>query len=349
MTRMKKQVVGLTILFVSIGLLWECTPVAQPPVQAVFRGTTMGTFYTIKVIMASSDVGKRELIHRGIKEVLKVVNAQMSIFDPQSEISRFNKYQQLDWFPVSLQTAMVLGQAQTISGKSKGAFDVTVAPLINAWGFGNKGRVDQVPAEEKIYILKEMVGFQRLHVRMHPSALKKDVPALSVNLSAIAKGYGVDQVAEYLAGVGHGNFLVEIGGEIVAKGRNLQGGGWKIGVATPQDQPGIQTIIPLTDLAMATSGDYRNFFKVKGERYSHTIDARTGKPVDHNLASVTVVHKSCTMADAWATALHVLGPVDGYTVAKNENLRVLFIIRSAQGFEKKKTPAFVELISEKNN
>ncbi len=346
---MKKEVAVLTVLLILTGLFWQCAPAEKPPVQAVFRGTTMGTFYTIKVIMANPDSGKRELIHREIKEVLKVVNAQMSIFDPQSEISRFNKYQQLDWFPVSRQTVTVLGRAQTISGKSMGAFDVTVAPLINAWGFGNKGRQDLVPSEATISDLKEMVGFQKLHVRIQPSALKKDFPALSVNLSAIAKGYGVDQVAEYLTGAGHTNFLVEIGGEIAARGRNLQGGGWKIGVATPQDQPGVQTIIPLSDLAMATSGDYRNFFKVKGKRYSHTIDARTGKPIEHNLASVTVVHQSCTMADAWATALHVLGPVDGYTIAKNENLLVLFIIRSAQGFEEKKTPPFAALISEKNN
>jgi thiamine biosynthesis lipoprotein len=175
------------------------------------------------------------------------------------------------------------------------------------------------------------------------------VVSLSLNLSAIAKGYGVDRVADYLSGAGFTNFLVEIGGEIAARGVNLKNSPWRIGVATPQTQLGIQTVVPLSDLAMATSGDYRNFFKAEGRRYSHTIDPRTGRPVDHQLASVTVVHKSCTQADAWATALHVLGPEKAYMLAEKEGLKVLFIIRSKDDFVERKTPAFGELVNKKSS
>lgn len=335
----------LPTLFISG--LWQCGPVAGNPTQQVFRGTTMGTFYTIKVIMADRDVARRELIQGNIKEILRLVNAQMSIFDPQSEISRFNRHQHSDWFPVSRSTAEVVNQAQMISRKSQGAFDVTVAPLIEAWGFGTKGTHNRVPADDLISLLKERIGFHKMHVRLDPAALKKDDVSLSVNLSAIAKGYGVDRVADYLSGAGFTDFLVEIGGEIAARGVNLKGLPWRIGVATPQTQLGIQTVVPLSDLAMATSGDYRNYFKAEGRRYSHTIDPRTGRPVDHPLASVTVVHKSCALADAWATALHVLGPDEGYRLAERENLNVLLIIRSENNFIERKTSAFSKLVAKK--
>jgi thiamine biosynthesis lipoprotein len=306
----------------------------------------MGTFYTIKVVMESEKGGHGEKFHRGIKDILQEVNQQMSVFDPQSEVSRFNRYQKLDWFPVSKPTVAVLTEAQTISKKSGGAFDVTVAPLIEAWGFGAARNRNQVPSGELIASLRERIGYQKLAVRLDPAALKKEVATLSVNLSAIAKGYGVDKVAVYLRGVGFRHFLVEIGGELRARGQNLQGSPWRIGVATPQTELGIQTVVPLSNRAMATSGDYRNYFKVEGKRFSHTIDPRTGRPVNHTLASVTVVHKFCTLADAWATALHVLGPEEGYRLAEKEALPVLFIIRSDSGFSERRTPALEKLVTQ---
>ena len=188
-------------------------------------------------------------------------------------------------------------------------------------------------------------GYEKLEYRLDPPALRKLHPELTIDLSALAKGYGVDVLAEYLEEVGVQDYMVEIGGEIRARGTNPDGQVWRIGIEKPEPggQRSVYEALPLEDLGMATSGDYRNYYELDGERLSHTIDPRTGRPITHKLASVTVLHEECAFADAYATALNVLGPERGYELAVSLKLPALFIVRVDDRFEEKATPAFQAL------
>ena len=244
-----------------------------------------------------------------------------------------------DWFAVSTEFASVVQFAQSVSQKTDGAFDITINPLVNAWSFGPDERTNTVPDSETLDRLKQVVGYQMLDVRMDPPAIKKSNPQLTIDLSAIAKGHGVDRVVEFLNAQGAKNVFVEIGGEVRVSG-DKAGQWWKVGIQVP-DSAQTEVMIAHSlntgsgnDQAMATSGDYRNFFEADGVRYSHTIDPRTGNPVKHNLASVSVVGGSCMHADAWATAINVLGADEGLQLAQRENLDVLIVNRSGDDFKK---------------
>jgi thiamine biosynthesis lipoprotein len=299
-----------------------------------FTGATMGTSYLVKVF----DPPKFEQnIQIEVDALLREINEQMSTYLPTSELSRFNKSESTDWFEVSATTATVVAFAQDVADRSRGAFDVTVGPLVNAWGFGPDPRTQEVLDDQTIERLRAYVGHEKLSVRMDPPALRKSVPGLKVDLSAIAKGYGVDRVVQLLNQAGAANVFVEIGGEVRASGSKA-GQWWKVGIQRP-DATGDQVLIahPLNtgdgnDQSMATSGDYRNYFEVDGVRYSHTIDPSTGRPIQHSLASVSVVTESCMEADAWATALNVLGPVEGRRLAEAQGLTVLLIHREGGQF-----------------
>ena len=260
------------------------------------------------------------------------IEARMSTYQADSEVSRFNRHPGTDWFPVSAETATLVAESLEIFRLSDGAFDITVGPVVNLWGFGPTAKDGGIPSEEKIKAALEKTGSQHLHARLSPPAIKKDADHLQIDLSAIAKGYAVDSVAESLQALGLGRFLVDIGGEMLARGRKLDNSAWNIAIERPTaSQRAIHKIIGLSDQAVATSGDYRNFFEADGRRYSHEIDPQTGRPVEHALASVTVVDPSCMRADAWATALIVLGPELGQQVAERENLAALFIVREENG------------------
>ena len=308
------------------------------------RGTTMGTTYMVKWVV--SETGSRdrqplpETLRKGVKRVLDDINWKMSTYIPDSEISRFNQYTGTDWFPISEDLYVVLREALRISEISAGAFDVTVGPLVNLWGFGVEGRRDEIPSEESIRDTLERVGAASLDVRSQPPAVRKKNPSTSCDLAAIAKGYGVDRVAEWIESQGVVRYLVEIGGELRGRGLNHLDGPWRVGIATPSEGVGIQTVIPLLDQAMATSGDYRNYYEKDGIRYSHTIDPRTGRPVAHGLASITVIAETCTEADAMATALHVLGPERGREMAERQGIAAFFIVRREGRFIEIPTPAF---------
>jgi thiamine biosynthesis lipoprotein len=234
----------------------------------------------------------------------------------------------------------VVREALRISEASGGAFDVTVGPLVNLWGFGPEDRPRRVPDERAIEERRAAVGYRKLAVRMSPPAVKKDAPELSCDLSALAKGYGVDTVAEYLDACGMRNYMVEVGGEVRAKGKNGQGIPWRIGVERPGGPGGLLKVIRISGHALATSGDYRNYFEEDGVRYSHTIDPRTGRPIAHALGSVTVIHRSCMVADGMATAINVLGPQAGYDLAVRQKLPVLMVVREGDGFTETMTPWF---------
>jgi thiamine biosynthesis lipoprotein len=218
-----------------------------------------------------------------------------------------------------------------------------VGPLVNLWGFGNSGDRNTPPSQQEIDEVMKRVGYQQLDSRTMPPALRKSIAGLQIDLSSIAKGWAVDEIAALLRAKGVMNFLVEIGGELRAQGEKAPGRPWQIAVERPSyDTRSVQRIIALNDIAMATSGDYRNFFTDGDRMYSHTIDPATGQPVEHRLASVTVLAENCAAADAWATALLALGDQQAPDLADSQNLKALFIIRSADGLVEKTSRALSE-------
>lgn len=277
------------------------TPEKQPLVTLL--GKTMGTTYSVKIKGATLGAKQRVDLQSQIDAVLERVNDQMSTYRPKSELSRFNQHQSSEPFTVSQQTADVVSLALQVGAQTNGSFDVTLGPVIDLWGFDKSGRKSAPPSPADLAAARARQGISKLHVQGR--SLTKDRPDLDVNLSGIAKGHGVDVVASLLSGRAFTDFMVEIGGEVRARGTNASGTPWRIGINTPrsaEDPTSIVTAVPLVDQAMATSGDYRNFFESGGVRYSHIIDARTAAPVRHDLVSVTVLGKRCAEVDAFATA-----------------------------------------------
>ncbi len=309
-----------------------------------YLGGTMGTSYAIKVVESADFFTKNPGLHDEIKELLSKINQQMSTYIKNSELSRFNHSGKNKWIDVSKDLALVMHVASQVSKKSDGAFDVTVGPLVNLWGFGPAFTKNDIPADSQIAAKMLHIGYRNVHVRLSPPSLKKDIDSLKCDLSAIAKGYGADKVAELLDEKGVDNYLIEIGGEISAKGVNQNGQKWRIGVSTPDARAEVQGIITVNNACIATSGDYQNFFEKNGVRYSHTIDPRTGRPVRHKLVSVTVIHSSCMLADAWATAINVLGSEDGFNLAQQEKLTVFMVVKSKDGFYEKMTTSFTKYL-----
>ena len=272
------------------------------------------------------------MLRRAVRTLLTGLEQELSTYVSSSDVSRFNSSTRTDWFTVSPATCAVVATALEISALSDGAFDVTVGPLVNAWGFGPEDARFEPPADERISALRDNVGWQQLDADCERQALKKERPGLYIDLSAIAKGYAVDQVAAVLDHSGINDFLVEVGGEVKVRGRNAHDVPWQIGVEKPV--PGdraVQFALPLTRAAVASSGDYRNFFEHDGAMYSHTIDPRTGRPVTHATASVTVVHDSAEYADALATALLVLGREHGARLAAEHDIAAYFQERMGDG------------------
>ncbi|WP_031432777.1 FAD:protein FMN transferase [Methylomarinum vadi] len=308
----------------------------------------MGTSFSIKVSQLPKTVAHEALVQQ-IDELLSLLNRQMSTYLPDSELSLFNSSQSTEWQPASPALFQVLAEAKRVNKQSRGAFDVTVGPLVNLWGFGPDPISFVAPPEDQIAAKLHLIGSNHLFLQDDGLAIRKDIPQLYLDLSALAKGYAVDRVALLLEQQGIENYLVEIGGEIRLKGVNIQGKPWRIAVEKPAaDSRMIQKVLPVSDICMATSGDYRNFFEVDGVRFSHTIDPRTGRPITHKLASVTVLSQTTMTADAWATALTVLGPVQGFELAQQKNIAALFIIKTDAGFMEKSTSAFNDFFEVKS-
>jgi thiamine biosynthesis lipoprotein len=231
------------------------------------------------------------------------------------------------------------------SRKTHGAFDITVAPLVSLWGFGAHARHEDIN-EQQIAIERARVGYRRIEVEPSSATLRKRDDDVMCDLSGIAKGYAIDELAKYLRSGGYPNFMIEVGGDVRTGGTNLRGQPWQIGIERPDTQArAIFEVLPLDNLALATSGDYRNYREVNGQRISHTIDPRTGRPITHKLASVSVAHPEAAMADALATGLNVLGPSEGPVLAESLGLAALFLVRTPDGsFERLATPEFERLV-----
>jgi thiamine biosynthesis lipoprotein len=306
----------------------------------VLTGPTMGTQFSVR-IPASEDLPDRNRLQQDIDDRLDRVEMLMSTYLVNSEISRFNVSESTDWQETSLDFCLGVEESLAISVLTDGAFDITVGPLVNLWGFGPDGATLKPPEDKQIEDTMGRVGFRHLFADCTIPAVHKDDPRLYLDMSAYAKGYAADRVADLLDDWRLANYLVEIGGELRLRGRNQDGELWAVAIEEPLDQQRrIHATINLTDSAVATSGDYRNFFEYEKQRYSHSIDTRTGRPVTHALASVTVVAKTGAYADAMATALLVLGPDAGLKLATDKGLAALFLVRTPTGFAERSTPAF---------
>lgn len=317
------------------GLLWLAllgvtvlTGCGEPDIPvAELIGRTMGTGYSVKLAPAPDAPVRREL-QQAIDTRLAAVNRQMSTYLADSDLSRFNATRTTEWWPAPADLVELVGRAAGISDLTDGAFDVTVGPLVNLWGFGSTGGRATPPNAGEIADLMPLVGYRRLHTRQDPPALRKSVGGLQIDLSSIAKGWAVDQIAGLLARLGYANFLVEIGGEVYARGEKQPGQAWHIAIEKPLPvRREVQRAIALKDMALATSGDYRNYYSAGERRYSHTIDPRSGQSVQHRLAAVTVLADNCADADAWATALMALGERLGPATARREGIKALFLVR----------------------
>lgn len=301
------------------------------PQETVITGETMGTSYRL---VLSTSLADKEIdnVRSEVDVALNKLEDQMSTWRPDSELSRFNRSQSTEWQSVSSDTAFVVSEARRIWKLSDGAFDPTVAPLIRLWHFAEDPGEQTLPTDDDIRQALSSIGFDQLEVRLDPPALRKKKPELQLNLSAIAKGYAVDIVSGLLTSRLSCGHLVEIGGELKSRGRKSNGSSWTVGIETPDALPRqIHTALSLDSQSLATSGDYRNFFEVDGKRYSHTIDPKTGRPVTHDLASVSVLADDCLTADALATAIEVSGPERGLELAERENVPVYLIIRESTG------------------
>lgn len=310
-----------------------------------FTGLTMGTTYSVKV--ATEDLGEpaRAALAHEIETQLERVDALMSTYRPDSEISRFNRHASRDPFPFSDETIEVFRIARRVSEMTDGAFDITVGPLVAAWGFGATDHPPEPPTASEQLELEQRVGYQKLVFDPVHARVAKSDPRIECDLSAIAKGYGVDLVARAIAGLGHANYLVEVGGELRAHGHKLDGLPWRVGIERPDSATRIsQETLILRNISLATSGDYRDYYEIEGRRVSHTIDPRAGHPIRHKLASVSVLHAHAVWADALATALNVMGPEEGPSWAESHEIAALFLVREDnQRFRTVATTAFERL------
>ena len=300
-------------------------------------GRTMGTEYAVTVSGGSGCNGSLPGL---VEAELHSVTAQMSTWQPDSELSRFNRAPSGAWVSTSADLAGVVILAQDLARQSEGAFDVTVGPLVDLWGFGVLQR-QGVPGTEEIAETAATVGYRYLEARRSPPGLRKLVDGLRIDLSGIAKGHGVDRLAALLDSRGCTDYLIDIGGEVRVRGLNPRRMPWRIAIEMPEAGGGVAsgTVLSLSEGAVATSGDYRNFRTVGAARFSHTIDPRTGRPVAHDMASVTVLAETAALADGLATLINVLGPGDGLAFARRRGVAALVLMRREGGLDRRYTEA----------
>lgn len=317
----------------------------SPNKLVTISGLTMGTTYSIKLILDKSNSNK-DKIRSGIEIILNDVNQTMSTYIPDSELSLLNQTIVSNWQTISDDLFEVIEHANSVSIATNGAFDVTVGPLVNLWGFGPDPSTQKIPEKSLLQEKKRHTGYEKILLDASSISIFKSDPNVYIDLSGIAKGFAVDKIALYLDKNNVQNYLVEIGGELIGKGENINQNAWQIGIEQAKAfERSVQRIISLNNMAMATSGDYRNYFEKDGVRYSHTIDPGTGKPINHNLASVTVIDKSTMHADAMATAFMVLGTEKTHILANKLGIAVYTLSKTKKGFEEKYNDYFKPYLS----
>ena len=314
----------------------DATP---PPLGACvheFAGPSMGTTWNVRLVAGAPL--RREPVLQAIQGALDEVVAQMSTWDAASDLCRFNRAAAGTWQSLPDAFFEVVAAAREIAARSDGAFDPTAGALVDAWGFGPIARGD-LPDDTALARARRVAGWRRLDLDPARRSLLQP-GGLALDLSAIAKGFGVDLVARRLEALGFESHLVEVGGELRGTGVKPGGQPWWVRLEHPDGDAVETTLLALHGLAVATSGDYRRWFDRDGTRYSHTIDPRDGRPIRHGLASVTVIHASCMLADAWSTALTVLGPDDGPALANRLGLAARFLVRRDTGLHERTSAAF---------
>lgn len=345
---MKKILSGL------LAVVFACSLAACKKEAEVISlsGKTMGTTYHVKYIDDGAVSESSQKTHEQVDSILKDVNAKMSTYIKDSELSRFNQNTQVNTpIEISADFAKVLAEAIRIHQITEGSLDVTVGPVVNLWGFGPEKRPERQPTPEQLAERQSWVGLDKITLDMsgQTPTLSKSVPQVYIDLSSIAKGFGVDQVAEKLEQLNVQNYMVEIGGEIRAKGKNAEGKLWQIAIEKPNmtGERAVENVIGLNNMAMATSGDYRIYFEENGKRFTHEIDPKTGYPIQHHLASITVFTPTTMTADGLSTGLFVLGEEKALEVAEKNDLAVYLIIKTENGFETKMSSAFKKLMETK--
>lgn len=310
-----------------------------------FEGDTMGTTWSVNAVLP--DGADDRVIEAGIQAEVDRVVAQMSTYEADSDLSRFNRAPSGTWQTLPPEFYSVLRYAMSLAESSGGAYDPTVGPLVNLWGFGPDKRPHEAPAAAAIAAARARVGWSK--IRLDDAGHRAFQPGgVYVDLSSVAKGFGVDQVARFLDRAGVRSYLVEVGGELRAHGRKPDGTPWHVGIERPGAAAGavdnpdeVERIVSLNEKAIATSGDYRHFFESGGTFFSHHIDPRSGYPVAHRVASVSVIAADCMHADPLGTTLTVLGPDDGMAYATKHGIAALFILYGEDGrFSERMSPAF---------
>lgn len=301
-----------------------------------FAGATQGTTYHITAVACAPQQTAADLQKR-VEQRLAEIDLALSNYRDDSELSHFNRKPAGDWIAVGPDLYAVLQVSQQISVQSAGAFDISVAPLIELWGFGRKRKEGFIPGDADIAAARALVDYRRLELDPAQPRVKKQ-RAITIDVNGIAQGYTVDQLADVLSSAGCSDYLVELGGELRLAGRNAEQKLWRIGIEKPVDGfGGAQQALRVTGVGVTTAGDYRDYFEKDGMRYSHTIDPHTGRPIAHTLASVTVVAANATLADGWDTVLEVLGPERGFDFAQKHNIAAFFIVREGDRFTTRST------------
>jgi thiamine biosynthesis lipoprotein len=324
-------------------MLWSCGE-RKPPIVSL-KGATMGTTYNIKYInvdSASTTLTSAQM-QTQIDNLLVDINLLMSTYIPDSELSRLNASSANVAFPISPETEYVIQEALKLNRLSDGILDITVGPLVNLWGFGPNKRPNKMPSDDRLAEIRSYVGIDKFS--LENSTITKTNANVYLDLSTIAKGYAVDEIAKLLSSQGLANYLVEIGGEMRLAGTKINQEKWLVAIEKPKvGARSLQQIISIGDNAIATSGDYRNYFEEEGVRYSHLINPKTGYPIKHNLVAVTVVAPQCIEADGLATALIVMGAERGIKLAEDNNIAALFITKEGEQFVEYQSTEFVSLV-----
>jgi len=334
------QAAGAAAMLAACG---EPRALPAPAGLHVFDGLAMGAMYRVKLVAPGISPARLAAARAAVAGALDGVVAKMSLYDTASELSRFNVHASTAPFAVSPDTVRVFELARGVSEASGGAFDITVAPLVDVWGFGpDKHRY--VPPEDVRRAALARVGYRLLAVDVRARTVVKATPDVSADFSGIAQGYGADLAARALEALGFDRWLIDLRSEIRARGLNAEGQPWQVAIEQPEPgPPRARLALPLSDLSLATSGDYRIFFVQDGRRYSHEIDSASGAPTRHALACATVAMPECALADAWATALYVLGPDRGPALAESLGLAAHFVVRNQSGYRDISTRAFAAL------
>lgn len=316
------KTIALICLF---SLLSACQPNTPQLTKVVFTGPMMGTQYRITVLLDEHTEANVDAIEKSVVTSMESVNQTMSTYLPDSELNKVNSLNAGSELRLSKSLYDVIQESIYISELSNGAFDITIGKAVNLWGFGSAGNISEYPNDQELEQLKQSTGYQ--NIQLQAQSITKKTNNMFIDLSAIAKGYAVDQVAKSLDEFDIENYLIDIGGELRAQGQSQNNKAWAVGIEKPYTLGSIQEIISLRNKSIATSGDYRNYHVIDGKQFSHTIDALTLKPVFHRLALVSVIDNNASTADALATAIMALGDEKGWEFAKKHNLTIYMVIR----------------------